>query len=125
MSQRNIRVNELIKREISEVLHTRFQSETVYITITRVNVAPDHRKAHAFFSVLGGPDRVKASTQWLRKNAKEIRFQMGKRIVLKFLPHLQFHYDPSIEEGEQIIGMLDDLEDFDDEEEEEEEHPTQ
>lgn len=119
MSQRNIRVNELIKREISEVLHTRFQSETVYITITRVNVSPDHRKAHAFFSVLGGPDRVQTSKQWLSKHAKEIRFQMGKKIVLKFLPHLQFHYDPSIEEGEQIIEMLDDLEGFDDDPEEE------
>lgn len=120
MSQRNIRVNELIKREVSEVLHTRFQSETVYITVTRVDVAPDHRKAHVFFSILGDTDRVRTSRQWLTKHSKEIRHQMGKKIVLKFLPHLQFHYDPSIAKGDEIIDLLDDLEDpdadFDEEE---------
>lgn len=111
MSQRNVRVNELIKREISEVLHTRFQAETVYITITRVDVAPDHRKAHVYFSVLGDQDRVRSSSQWLSKHRGEIRHQISKKIILKFLPHLQFHYDPSIKQGNQILDLLDELED--------------
>lgn len=110
MSQRNIRVNELIKREVSEVLHTRYQAETVYITITRVDVSPDHRKAHVFFTVIGGDDRVRSARQWLTRNQKEIRRQIGKQIVLKFLPHLQFHYDPSIERGDQVLELLDELE---------------
>lgn len=109
MSQRNVRVNELIKREISEVLHTRYKTEAVYITITRVEVAPDHRKAHVYFSVIGGEERARPSLNWLTKNQKEIRHQIGKKIVLKFLPHLQFHYDPSIEQGDQVLDLLDEL----------------
>lgn len=110
MSQRNIRVNELIKREISEVLHTRFQQESVYITITGVEVSPDHRKAHVFFSVIGGDERARTSLRWLQKNHREIRHQVGKHIVLKHLPHLQFHFDPSIGRGNQIIQLMDELE---------------
>lgn len=109
MSQRNIRVNELIKREVSEILHTRYQAESVYITITRVDVSPDHRKAHVFFSVIGGEDRVRTALHWLTKHQKEIRRQVGKRIVLKFLPHLQFHHDPTIEEGDQVLDLLNEL----------------
>lgn len=113
MSQRNVRVNELIKREISEVLHTRYQQESVYITITEVDVTPDHRKAHVFFSVLGGKDRARASHKWLQKHHREIRHQVGKRIILKHLPHLQFHFDPSIERGNQILQILDELDEDD------------
>jgi ribosome-binding factor A len=109
MSQRNVRVNELLKREISEILHTRYQQESVYITITEVDVSPDHRKAHVFFSVIGGQDRARISLKWLQKNHREIRHQVGKRIVLKHLPHLQFHFDPSIARGNQILQILDDL----------------
>lgn len=109
MSQRNVRVNELLKREISEVLHTRYQAETVQITITRVDVAPDHRKAHVYFSVFGGEEQVHAALRWLTRHQREIRHQVGKKITLKFLPHLQFHYDPSIQEGNQVLDILDHL----------------
>lgn len=109
MSQRNVRVNELLKREISEVLHTRYQAETVAITIVSVDVSPDHRKAHVFFSVFGGDDQSHAAIRWLTKHQREIRHQVGKKITLKFLPHLQFHYDPSIQRGNQILDLLDEL----------------
>lgn len=109
MSQRNVRVNELIKREISEVLHTRYQQESVYITITEVNVTPDHRKAHVFFSVIGGEERARQSLKWLQKNQREVRHQVAKRVILKHFPHLQFHFDPSIARGNQILEILDEL----------------
>lgn len=110
MSERNIRVNELLKREISEVLHTRYRDETVYITILRVQASPDHRKAHVYFSVIGGEAHAKPSLNWLTRHQKEIRREIGRKIVLKFLPHLQFHYDPSTEQGDQVIDLLNELE---------------
>lgn len=109
MTQRNIRVNELIKREISELLHTRFQQETVRITITDVRASPDHRKAMVFFSVLGDEVEARSAGRFLRNNAKEIRTLVGKRIVLKHLPHLQFKHDPSLARGMDILQKLDEL----------------
>ncbi|HLS28854.1 MAG TPA: 30S ribosome-binding factor RbfA [Opitutales bacterium] len=113
MSERNIRVNELLKREISEVLHTRYKDETVYITILGVQTSPDHRKAHVYFSVIGGEKQAKPSLNWLTRHQKEIRREVGRKIVLKFLPHLQFHYDPSTEKGDQVINLLNELEEND------------
>ena len=111
MSQRNIRVNELLKREISDILHTRYRSEAVYITVTGVEVASDLRRARVFFSVLGDTNRVRESQTWLDENRSEIRRFLGKRVVLKYLPHLTFHNDPSIERGVNLIHLLDELED--------------
>lgn len=119
MTQRNVRVNELIKREISEVLHTRFQEETVRITVTDVRTSPDHRKAIVFYSVLGGDEETRSAGRFLRDTSREIRHQVGRRIVLKHLPHLQFKHDPSLARGTDILQKLDELEEADDERENE------
>lgn len=110
MSQRNVRVNELLKREISEVLHTRYQQESVRITVTEVRASPDHRKAMVFFSVLGDETESHAAGRFLRNNSRAIRHLVGQRIILKHLPHLQFKYDPSLARGTNVLQILDELE---------------
>ncbi len=110
MSQRGVRVNELIKREISDILHTRFRGEAVYITIFDVEVAPNLRHARVFFSVLGDEARVRESQAWLDRKRDEIRHQLSKRVVLKYLPHLEFLHDTSIERGMDLIDLMDRVE---------------
>ena len=66
MSNRTIRVNELIQRELGDILHRRYQSETVAITITEVRVAPDLRDARLFVSVIGNDEVVKQKLRWLK-----------------------------------------------------------
>lgn len=109
MGQRVVRVNELVKREISDVLHTRFQTEAVYITITEVEVSPDLRHARVYYSVIGKEDEIQRADQFLSGHAPEIRHQIGKKIVLKYLPALEFISDHSIERGTRLNALLDDL----------------
>ncbi|MBH55442.1 MAG: ribosome-binding factor A [Opitutaceae bacterium] len=106
MSQRNLRVNVLIKQEISQLLHTRFQGQTVFITITDVSVSPDLRNGRVYYSVIGGGEEKLKSEKFFRQNAQEIRFQLGKRIVLKYLPLLKFIYDPSIKRGVELVDLM-------------------
>ncbi len=113
MSQRGVRVNELIKREISDILHTRFRSEAVRITIIDVEVSSDLRNARVFFSVLGDEARVREAQLWLDGKRREIRHYLGKRVVLKYLPHLVFRHDSAIERGMNLIEILDELEEED------------
>ena len=115
MSQRGVRVNELIKREISDILHTRFRGEAVYITIIDVEVAPDLRKARVYFSVLGDEVRIRESQLWLDKKRDEIRFQLGRRVVLKYLPHLNFLHDNAIKRGMDLIDLMDRVEEEEEE----------
>ena len=109
MGQRMARVSELVKREISEILHTRYQSESVYITVTGVTVSADLRNARVYYSVLGGEEESKSARSFLTREAREIRRIVGKRIVLKYLPALEFIYDESMERGAHLNVLIDQL----------------
>lgn len=109
MSYRQLRVNELIKREVSMLLRTYFRSEAVLITITRVEVAPDLRAGKIFFSVLGDKQQYRKSGQFLAKNKSLIRRLIGKNIRLKYLPYFEFIPDHSIEEAMRVIDLIDSL----------------
>ena len=110
MSTRNVRVNELIRREISDYLHTRMKEQTTLITITDVDVSSDHRTARVYFSVIGDADEQAGAEKLLRGLSRTIRGELSRRIILKYLPKLEFHFDPSLERGNRLLKILDDLE---------------
>jgi ribosome-binding factor A len=110
MSNRTLRVNELIQREISAILRQRHQSEAVAITITEVRVAPDLRDARVFVSIVGEAEVVEKKLRWLRTQAQDIRNELGARIVLKYLPRFTYVLDESAIRGSRILGLLDAVE---------------
>lgn len=109
MSARLVRVNELLKRQISHELHTFYQAESVGITITRVQVAPDLRHAKVYFSCFEGHLATRNAVHFFKKNAHNIRKKVGKKITLKYLPHLEFIQDHSIEQGFQTLKLLEEI----------------
>lgn len=110
MSNRTLRVNELIQREISDILRKRYQSEAVAVTITEVRVAPDLRDARVFVSVVGNDEVAEAKLAWLRTKAVEIREEVARRIVLKYLPKFEYILDHSAIRGSRILQVLDEIE---------------
>ena len=109
MGNRNLRVSELIKREVSDILHTHMRSEAIMITVTGVDVSPDHRNAQIFFSVLGEEESIEETLLFLRGKSKYIRGELCKRIVLKYMPKLRFTYDDSIRRGDKLLQILDEI----------------
>lgn len=106
---RQIRVNELILRELGEILHTDYREQTVRITVTEVDVSPDLRVGDVYYSVIGdNTEQVKAERFFARR-ASEIQRKVGKRVILKYLPQLRFHLDDSIERGNRTLQVLDEL----------------
>ncbi|HWA85589.1 MAG TPA: 30S ribosome-binding factor RbfA [Opitutus sp.] len=110
MSNRTLRVNELIQRELSDILRKRFQSETVAMTITEVRVAPDLRDARVFVSVVGDEMETGRKMRWLRAHAGELRQELGRRIVLKYLPRFEYVADRSAERSTRMMRLLDEIE---------------
>ena len=110
MSNRTLRVNELIQREISDILRKRYQSEAVAITVTEVRVSPDLREARVFVAVVGDEDTGAEKLRWLRSKASEIRGEVGRRIVLKYLPKFDYILDHSAVKGARILQVLDEIE---------------
>jgi ribosome-binding factor A len=110
VSNRTVRVNELVQREISDILRKRYQSEAVTITITEVRVSPDLRDARVFVSVVGDEEKASAGLAWLRSKASAIREEVGRRIVLKYLPKFEYVLDQSAVRGSRILQVLDEIE---------------
>jgi ribosome-binding factor A len=109
MSNRTIRINELVQRELSDILRKRYQAETVSMTITEVRVAPDLRDARVFVSIVGSDDEIEKKLWWLRKQASDIRKEVGKRIVLKYLPKFEYRLDTTTPKSARLLAMMDDL----------------
>ena len=109
MSNRTVRVNELVQRELSAILRQRYQSESVAITITEVRVSPDLHDARVFVSILGDEDAKEKKLRWLRSKAVEIRQEIARRIVLKFLPLFEYRLDATTEPSNRVQQLLDGL----------------
>lgn len=93
MSNRLLRVNELLQREISAFLHSRYSSESVAITVTGVEITGDLREAKVFYSVLGGEAEAKRAGKWLLGRRSEIRETVARNVVIRHVPLLAFVHD--------------------------------
>lgn len=109
MSNRTRRVNELIQREISAYLHTHYQAEAVRLTITGVAVSPDFHDGRVFYSVVGEKELAEDCGRWLREKAAEIRFMIGKQVVLKRVPRFEFVLDDATVRGSRVLQVLDEI----------------
>jgi ribosome-binding factor A len=107
---RHLRVNEIIKREVSDILHTTYRDQTAHVTIIDVSTTPDLRQSHVYYSVIGSPEAVDAARHFFTAHHKRIRKALSQRIVLKYLPNLHFHKDDAMARGNHLINLLDQLE---------------
>lgn len=110
MSNRTLRVNELVQREISDILRKRYQSESVAMTVTEVRVSPDLRDARVFVSVVGSAEVAEEKLAWIRSKSADIREEVARRIVLKYLPKFEYVLDKSAARGARILQVLDEIE---------------
>jgi ribosome-binding factor A len=95
-SQRQLRVGELIRRIMSDVLSRGEIHDTDlnrrYITVGEVRCSPDLTIATAHVMPLGGED-VEGAIAALARNKGEMRHLLGKEMTLKFTPDLRFRAD--------------------------------
>ena len=120
MNTRLLRVNELVRRELSTIITRDMTFENVLVTINQVDVTPDLKNAHVFVSVLG-KGSAKAVIAQLDANRTVLQAEMSKHVVLKYTPHLTFHLDDSIERGDRVFKILQEIGPVDDEQEDDKE----
>jgi len=105
MKHRLKRVQEVIKRELSEII-VRDLAFTTLVTVQEVDITPDLKHAHVFVSVLGSEEEKNAALAKLHDNRKMLQAAMSKRVVLKYTPQLHFKIDEAIERGTRVIDLL-------------------
>ena len=109
MSTRILRINELLRRELSAILHKRYQQEAVAISILDVRVTSDLKEGKVFVAVTGDEKTVRDRIHWLRRNARQIRHELAKKITFKQVPLLTYEIDTVVERGNRILSILDEL----------------
>ena len=110
MGLRGERVNQLIRREISDYLHVRYRAESSCLTILAARISPDLRTGTVVYLVLGDEEQIEQAANFFKAKAGEIQAAIAKRIVLKYFPKIRFVRDDSIEKGNEVLRILDDLE---------------
>ena len=109
MKHRQLRLNELVKRELSGIIVREMNFEGALVSINDVDVTPDMKSAHVFVSVLGSTQRENVINK-LEENRPALQAELSRKVVLKYTPHLVFHLDTSIERGARVIEIMDEIE---------------
>jgi len=104
------RISELIHIRLTDLLERKVKDPRIQmVTITDVVVTPDAARADVHFSVLGGKSAREEAQAGLDSAAGWLRRELGQRLRLRRTPELVFHYDPSMERGDRIADILDEL----------------
>jgi ribosome-binding factor A len=102
------RVGEQLKKELSQIIQTELKDPGIgFITVTGVDVTSDLSQAKVFISVLGSDEQKETTLKALSRGKGYLRSEVGKRMRLRHVPDLLFHFDTSIEYGSRIEKLLD------------------
>ena len=99
-SQRQLRVGELIRRALSEILMQGIIHDPdlnrISVTVSEVTASPDLKIATAYVCPLGGQGGEDLIAL-LAKNKSEIRRSISKKLTLKYTPDLRFRIDETFD----------------------------
>eukprot|EP01037_Dinobryon_pediforme_P002415 gene2415-2450_t len=108
-SQRMLRVGELIRHAVAEVLTRGTLNDPLLegqvITVPEVRISPDLKLATVYIMPLGG-ERLAEILKALERHKKFLRGEMAHKVNLKFTPELRFRADESFGEGDRIEKLL-------------------
>ena len=105
------RLNHLIQQEISIILMEEVRDEELkFVTITGCDTSSDYSYCKVYFTVLE-QEKKDIVLDALEKAASFIRGKLAERIDIRHTPELKFIYDTSIEYGEHIEKLIDQIND--------------
>jgi|SRR5882672_3435117 len=110
-SHRHERVRELLKRAIGEAIRREVPvGDAGLISVNDVDLGGDLRNARVFISVLGNVEQQRTGLGLLQKNRARIQGLVAKEVILKYTPHLRFVVDDTVERGNRVLKIIEELE---------------
>ncbi|MBI4180667.1 MAG: 30S ribosome-binding factor RbfA [Chloroflexi bacterium] len=111
MAHRIERVNSLIRQEISELLQRQVKDPRLssFIAITEVFTSSDLKQAKVFVSCLGSKEEQQERLKVLASASGFFRKELAKRLKLRYTPELTFQWDDSIERGDRLLQLIDNV----------------
>jgi ribosome-binding factor A len=109
VKNRLARVNELIKRELSDLVRREITFIAKLVTLQEVSITPDLKHAHVYVGVIGTQEEANAALAQLHDARLRFQREISKRVVLKNTPQLHFKLDTAGERGDRVLHLLDEL----------------
>ena len=108
MTRRAERISNLIRQEISELLQEQVNDPRLssLISITQVTTSPDLMQAKVYVSILGDKADRNEMLQGFKAASGFFRRELSRRLTLRHVPELSFHFDDSIEHGTNILRLI-------------------
>ena len=113
MSHRIEKINQLIRKEISELLQRQVKDPRLgeFIAVTDVVTSPDLKSAKVYVSRIGTEEEKQEILKTLNAAANYFRKELLHNIRMKHIPELSFLWDDSIERGDRLMRLLDQVAD--------------
>ncbi|MBE5819219.1 MAG: 30S ribosome-binding factor RbfA [Clostridia bacterium] len=104
------KINEELKRELSNIINYEVKNSNVtgLITVTKVKISPDLRFARVSVSIINSRN-IKQTLAGLKAASGFIRSRIAEKINLRVTPELVFEFDDSMQYGERIDTILKDI----------------
>jgi ribosome-binding factor A len=112
-TRRVSRVAELIKREVSQMLLSGIKDDRVgtgMVSVTDVDVSGDLQHAKIYVSIYGSDEAKVETMAGLKSATGYVRSELGARVRLRRTPEVVFVEDRSIERGNKVLSLLNQLE---------------
>jgi ribosome-binding factor A len=104
------RVGDQIQAELASLLTRDVHDPGIgFLTITQVKLTPDLQQARVYYTSIGDDKAKRESARALDRATPFLRRQIGQRLRLKRVPELTFFYDESIEQGDRVERILQEL----------------
>jgi ribosome-binding factor A len=109
MGHRIEQVNKLIRRELSELLQRQVKDPRLntFVAVTEVATSTDLRHAKVFVSHLGSEAEKREILKVLESASGFLRKELAQHLKLRRIPELSFCWDDSIEQGDHILNLID------------------
>lgn len=109
MSIKSERISDALIEQISYILETEVKNKDIkFVTITDVKVTNDLGYAKVYFTVLD-KEKIKETENALKSASGFIRHMLRDRVDIRQIPELNFIYDESIEYGQKIENILEEI----------------
>ncbi|WP_416387160.1 30S ribosome-binding factor RbfA [Defluviitalea raffinosedens] len=118
---RMIRINEEIKKELSDIIRQDLKDPRInqtMVSVLNVDTTNDLKYCKIYISVMGNEEQKKGVIEGLKNASGFIRREIARRINLRNTPELIFKIDDSIEYGIRLSKIIDDIKSNTEEEDE-------
>ncbi len=111
MAHRIEQINSLIRQEISQLLQRQVKDPRLgnFIAVTEVVTSADLKYAKVFVSRIGGEEEKQETLSVLASASGFFRRELARRLKLRYIPELSFQWDDSIERGDHLLQLIDEV----------------